>query len=471
MAIPVPNDDPEKPWPNAVDFHKLGKFCPRSRTRQKYYFEPVDDRQKLSLLPATLLTLFGILPSSSTLLPFVRWITFSNGIFHLVLGVVGFFAISAHSANSIYASMATVKGSVLVQSFSWASYFVLDFRANAVMLCFFVKRTACLRLFQQAQRLAPSFFPDRSTLRNKYNRWRRLALALGILCLCLPLFWEFLSNIGSIIQVAAPIDNRSKNNATFNQTTPSKTYLIPQPAYWGFFYFEVAAFCLAQLVIVFGVVLAVMLRSYLATMNASLSRLVNVHRNFLSIKASVTMTMSAQELQVELNEVRTHQASIRLFCAELNSCFGYTFFTSHILDQVSFMGFVAVVVVNLRGCEVPTLGWIFKFLSIAFFAGYSNLLLMPLANVYDESSTTNLRAYQLSVMIFNCYPAESLDSKLHGTIYDILCSSEPEDVVLRGARLITFKRSWFSAAMTFAVSFSVFAYEISQRADLQAKGL
>ncbi|OQV24834.1 hypothetical protein BV898_01422 [Hypsibius exemplaris] len=136
------------------------------------------------------------------------------------------------------------------------------------------------------------------------------------------------------------------------------------------------------------------------------------------------------------------------------------------------MGSVAAVVVNLTAWEARTNGWmIFTFFSIALFAGYSSLLLMPLANVYDESSTTNLRAYQLSVMIFNYYPAESLDSKLYGTIHDVMCSSEREDVVLRGARLIIFKRSWFATAMTFAVSFSVFAYEISQRADLQARGL
>ncbi|OQV24835.1 hypothetical protein BV898_01423 [Hypsibius exemplaris] len=164
--------------------------------------------------------------------------------------------------------MVTVKGNLLVRSFSSASIFVLDFRANAVMLCFFVKQTACLKLFQQAQLLALSLFPDRSNLREKYNRWQRLALALGILSLCLHLFWEFLSYSIDFIQMAAPNNNRTQNNATANQTTPSKPSLIPQLAYWVFYYFEVAAFCLAQQVIVFGVVLAIMLRSFLATMNA-----------------------------------------------------------------------------------------------------------------------------------------------------------------------------------------------------------
>ncbi|OQV13622.1 hypothetical protein BV898_12165 [Hypsibius exemplaris] len=165
----------------------------------------------------------------------------------------------------------------------------------------------------------------------------------------------------------------------------------------------------------------------------------------------------------ELTAIRRCQMEILNFYTEVDAFFRNIFFFSHFLDQACTMGFVATVIITDPSKNLGD--WLYNCLSIMFFVGYSTVLLLPLAHVYEEAESTNFQVYQLSLAIRRNFPGEASDSQVHEILQALMGSSERNSIVLQGSGCINFTRPWFAGTVTLGLSFSVLAYEITQRSN------
>ncbi|OQV24819.1 hypothetical protein BV898_01409 [Hypsibius exemplaris] len=344
--------------------------------------------------------------------------------------------------------------------------FTIYGRAFIVLLIFLSKRKEYHSLQRASLGIAASLLPDSDDLK----RWRRNANRLGLATIVFHTIWQLSNTI--VFLLTAGIKGPPENNSTAAATEDflqKLSLIVPDGLLYMSQGFNISLYGLSQQVVTLGIVFAMMLRFFLKANNEAIGKLQIAIQNIpnASTERSHEIEFSSplkEHLINDLQKIRRKQAVIRNFCADLNAFFRNVGFACHVLDQATVMGYVAALIIS-NNHDTDLITWINNCLSIIFFVGYSTILMLPLAFVYDEAESTNLRAYELSVAVHRCFPDEPLDSQIHQILQDIMFSSEQNSIVLQGAGFINFTRPLFAGTVTFGLSFSVVAYEITQRSN------
>ncbi|OQV24823.1 hypothetical protein BV898_01412 [Hypsibius exemplaris] len=331
-----------------------------------------------------LLKVFGFIPSHGTPCC-LQMCAALNCMFHVVCGAVGFFLLSVSAISEIVQALTKHSHSIVIKLFSYAPFFALYGRAYIILLLFLFKRKIYAKICRKTRIIAEALFKDEIILAKHYTQWKKVALVLGAATAATHMMWEFISYLGNIFPPTQTVTRKENETETwFSSNTSSSQPLVPQPLFWFSIYFEVGLFCLSQQVVVMGVVFAITLRAFLTQLNKSIIKLTSFNQDcaISSKQWAANVKPSRQEMLKQLEQIRRHQAMIRLFCDDLNACFGFIMFVSHVLDQVCYMGYVASVVMQLDN-PGTVLAWVFRILSLTLFSSYSGLLLMPLARAHE----------------------------------------------------------------------------------------
>ncbi|OQV24833.1 hypothetical protein BV898_01421 [Hypsibius exemplaris] len=423
---------------------------------------------KIRTFPEALLGVFGYLPFQ-TRYPFLTILCRVVCCSHVLCAAVSFVALGINGvAYMLHRS--SHNASSFVKFVAFIPVFTVYGRAFIVLLIFLSKQEEYHSLHRASLEIAASLLPDSDGLKRCCNGWRRNANRLGVATIVFHTIWQLSTVIGNLI--SAGINGPPKNNSTaVAQEDFEKKLRLIIP--YGLVYmsqgFYVSLYGLSQQVVTLGIVFAMMLRFFIKANNDAIGKLQLAIQNNPNASTErsheIDFPSTLKEHLIDhLEMIRRTQAVIRKFCADLDAFFRNIGFACHMLDQATVMGFVATVIIsNHHDTNLPT--WIYNCLSIIFFVGYSTILLLPLASVFDEAESTNLRAYELSVAVRRCFPDEPSDSQIHEILQDIMSSSEQNSIVLQGAGFINFTRPLFAGTVTFGLSFSVVAYEITQRSN------
>ncbi|OQV13633.1 hypothetical protein BV898_12175 [Hypsibius exemplaris] len=310
-----------------------------------------------SSFPSILLELFGFLPSER-LKPCLRKIPRFIRIVHLTGGAAFLVVLFLQTIVDVQHSPDNANSNALLDILGWTPVFAFFTRSVVVLLLFLSRAAAYRSLCYEILKLTKSLSPD-SYLR----RWKRSA-TLGVDTILVSLCWHVFRQFSLKVATAAVGGSVNINGTLWSseKTNENKNRSAGSEIKWYFYYFEIALFCLSQQVVVLG-----------TTDNVP---------DYLSVVDSELYLQST--LISALKCTRNNQAQVRWMCERFNQLFVDIFATSHMLDQLCIMGWMAFFNSGLHTTTLPPLMWAFRFLSIFCFSGYSIVLLWPLVSLHQE---------------------------------------------------------------------------------------
>ncbi|OQV24821.1 hypothetical protein BV898_01410 [Hypsibius exemplaris] len=348
-------------------------------------------------------------------------------------------------------------------------------RGTAVMLLFLTKRAGWQTLYQTRLKsaiLLMDYQVKGNPISNDGGKSQflqqhmagtaRVATLLGVIVVFVHFVWQFSAYLSVLIAgTIQPTGNTTKIGNT--NSSYGQDQLFSQIMFYTGYAFFLSMYVLSQQVIVLGVVFTIILRSCLKRNNATIVnlRLALDSANSLCGSGDENIVIEGARLVEQLEIIRRCQNGIRILYTEVDAFFRNIFFAAHVLDMACLMGFVALVIMSDSSANLGA--WLSNCVSSVIFVGYTTVLLCPLAFAYEEAESTHFQVYQLSVAIRRHFPKEAIDSQMHEILQDIMGLSEEKSIVLQGAGVINYTRSWFAGTITLTLSFSVLAYELTQR--------